>query len=136
MIKNLKILVSSFPWKIVFTLKKTRVRTQNPSHYISEETQSRKQDNAFSFLLNIHSHYFWISSLQLSSCSVVWFFCHPMDYSPTGSFIHGISQTRLLKWVATTLYVKWYPLLVLLVVSQGEILRQRQKAHLLFAVCK
>ena len=26
--------------------------------------------------------------------------CNPMDYSPPGSSIHGISQTRILEWVA------------------------------------
>ena len=26
--------------------------------------------------------------------------CEPMDYSPQGSSVHGISQARILKWVA------------------------------------
>ena len=26
--------------------------------------------------------------------------CHPMDYSPPGSSVHGISQARMLEWVA------------------------------------
>ena len=26
--------------------------------------------------------------------------CHPMDYSPPGSSVHGIFQTRILEWVA------------------------------------
>ena len=26
--------------------------------------------------------------------------CHPMDYSPSGSFVHGILQGRILEWVA------------------------------------
>ena len=26
--------------------------------------------------------------------------CNPMDYSPTGSSVHGILQARILKWVA------------------------------------
>ena len=29
--------------------------------------------------------------------------CHPMDYSPQGSSVHGISQARILKWVAISL---------------------------------
>ena len=36
-------------------------------------------------------------------CSVphcVWLFCDPMDYSPLGSSVHGISQARILEWVA------------------------------------
>ena len=26
--------------------------------------------------------------------------CHPMDCSPPGSYVHGISQAKVLKWVA------------------------------------
>ena len=26
--------------------------------------------------------------------------CYPMDYSPLGSSVHGISQVRILEWVA------------------------------------
>ena len=26
--------------------------------------------------------------------------CDPMDYSPPGSSVHGILQTRILEWVA------------------------------------
>ena len=29
-----------------------------------------------------------------------WLFCDPMDYSPPGSSVHGISQARILEWVA------------------------------------
>ena len=29
-----------------------------------------------------------------------WFFCDPLDCSPPGSAVHGISQARILKWVA------------------------------------
>ena len=34
------------------------------------------------------------------SCSHVWLFCGPMDCSPLDSFVHGISQGRILEWVA------------------------------------
>ena len=27
-------------------------------------------------------------------------FCDPMDYSPPGSFVHGIPQARILEWGA------------------------------------
>ena len=30
----------------------------------------------------------------------VWLFGDPMDYSPPGSSVHGISQARILEWVA------------------------------------
>ena len=32
----------------------------------------------------------------LQSCPTL---CDPMDYSPSGSFIHGIFQARVLEWV-------------------------------------
>ena len=32
--------------------------------------------------------------------SHVWFFCDPMDCNPPGSPVHGISQARVLEWVA------------------------------------
>ena len=35
-----------------------------------------------------------------SSLSGVWLFCDPMDYSLPGSSVHGISQARILEWVA------------------------------------
>ena len=34
------------------------------------------------------------------SLSRVWLFCDPIDFSPPGSSVHGISQTRILEWVA------------------------------------
>ena len=27
-------------------------------------------------------------------------FCDPLDYSPPGSSVHGISQVKILEWVA------------------------------------
>ena len=50
-----------------------------------------------------------IRTLLISSCcclltklclSCVWLFCEPMDCSPPGSSLHGISQARILEWVA------------------------------------
>ena len=35
-----------------------------------------------------------------SLLSCVWLFCDPMDCSPPGSSVHGISQVRILEWVA------------------------------------
>ena len=37
------------------------------------------------------------SAKSLQSCSTIW---HPMDHSPTGSSVPGISQARILEWVA------------------------------------
>ena len=32
-------------------------------------------------------------------CSVVSHSCDPMDHSPSGIFVHGILQARILEWV-------------------------------------
>ena len=46
----------------------------------------------------------WPSSVFLSYCCLVAKFCltlsDPMDGSPPGSSVHGISQARILEWVA------------------------------------
>ena len=39
----------------------------------------------------------WVYAKSLQSCPT---FCDPMDYSPKGSFVHGILQARILEWVA------------------------------------
>ena len=36
--------------------------------------------------------------VESESCSVQ--LCDPMDWSPPGSTVHGISQARILEWVA------------------------------------
>ena len=36
----------------------------------------------------------------VQSLSHVPLFCDPMDCSPPGSFVHGISQARILEWAA------------------------------------
>ena len=38
--------------------------------------------------------------LVVQSCPTL---CDPMDFSPPGSTVHGISQARILQWVAVTL---------------------------------
>ena len=38
--------------------------------------------------------------LATRSCPIL---CYPMDYSPPGSSVHGILQTRILEWVAIML---------------------------------
>ena len=48
--------------------------------------------------LTVCSHYQAIYRRLLFSC--VWLFCSPMDYNQPGSYVHGISQARILQWVA------------------------------------
>ena len=42
------------------------------------------------------AHVFLIVAVQLPHCV----FCNPMDCSPPGIFVHGISQAGILEWVA------------------------------------
>ena len=39
----------------------------------------------------------WVLCLVVQLCLTL---CDPMDCSPPGSSVHGISQTRILEWVA------------------------------------
>ena len=47
--------------------------------------------------------------------SWAWVFCSPTDCSPPGSFVHGISQARILEWVAMSFSRGIFP-------TQGSIL--------------
>ena len=46
----------------------------------------------------------WCLYLSVCVCAFchcrVWLFCKPMDCNPPGSSVHGISQARILEWVA------------------------------------
>ena len=46
--------------------------------------------------------YFFILMVVVYLLSCVWLFCDPMDYSPPGFSVHGISQARTLEWAAIT----------------------------------
>ena len=41
-------------------------------------------------------------SLCAQSCSTL---CSPLDCSPPGSFVHGISQARILEWIAIPFFM-------------------------------
>ena len=48
-------------------------------------------------------HTIYLFSKAVHACSVTQSYpalCNTMDYSPPGSFVHGISQVILLEWVA------------------------------------
>ena len=48
---------------------------------------------------NSYIHWIFYCCLFTKSCLI---FCNPMDCSPPGSSVHGISQARILKWVAVS----------------------------------
>ena len=71
--------------------------------YLSKDTD-RRQDrhkNKYScvqttFYRTSSKLYFQLSSVTQSCLTL----CDPMDSSPPGSSVHGISQARILEWVA------------------------------------
>ena len=54
---------------------------------------------SLSLYIYIHTHTH-IVVFVVHLLSHVQLFCHPMGYSPSGFFVHGISQARILEWVA------------------------------------
>ena len=57
---------------------------------------SKKKRMKLSWLLYL-THQGCVHAKSLQSCPIL---CNPMDCSPPGSPVHGISQARILKWVA------------------------------------
>ena len=43
--------------------------------------------------------YFWLK-VKVSVAPLVAILCDPMDCSPPGSSVHGISQAKILEWAA------------------------------------
>ena len=50
------------------------------------------------WILSWRFHHHYLS--ESVNCSVLLTLCNPMDFSPPGSFVHGIFQARILKWDA------------------------------------
>ena len=63
-------------------------------------------ENDYMMILNyITLWYIFMIHLHYDFCCLVhklcvWLFCNPMDCSLPGSSVHGISQARILEWVA------------------------------------
>ena len=45
-----------------------------------------------------HTRYWVCMRAELLQSSLI--LCHPMNYSPLSSSVHGVLQARVLKWVA------------------------------------
>ena len=59
---------------------------------------------AKAFYLNVHHLGGGVASLVAKLCPTL---CNPMDCSPPGSSVCGISQARILKWVAISFSQRW-----------------------------
>ena len=53
-------------------------------------------------VINVNACLCSIVCVPAQSCMTV---CYPRDCNPPGSFVHGIFQARVLKWVATPRYL-------------------------------
>ena len=53
-----------------------------------------------SLLLGVLAAPLWSEGVCAQSISYIRLFCSPVDCSWPGSSVHGISQTRILEWVA------------------------------------
>ena len=74
-------------------------------HYIHRQSQliavsraSCTSSSPWNCPLALYCYGHLVSIVQL--LSHIWLFCGPMDCSLPGSSVHGISQARILKWVA------------------------------------
>ena len=81
-----------FPFPFVFVLKKKKTTNGcwDPTRSIITEPLEVGPGCCVSKIL----------LLLLFGCSVVSTLCEPLDCSPPGSPVHGISQARMLEWVA------------------------------------
>ena len=54
-----------------------------------------------SLLFSAESYFIiWFNHSTVCAFSRIWLFCDPVDCSPPGFSVHGISQARILQWVA------------------------------------
>ena len=76
------------------------------STWISDPSHCHRTEDGVSVLGHLSSPHFPAFYLTLTSfavCSVTQWcltLCNPLDCSPPGSSVHGISQARILEWVA------------------------------------
>ena len=65
-----------------------------------EESDVTEQLNWIGLHRYLKSTYQWHLLRVVQSLSGVWLFCYPMDCSPPGSSVHGISKATILEWIA------------------------------------
>ena len=58
----------------------------------------KKKKKRFHKTCQVWLYFYTYNSIRVHACHVR--LCDPMDFSPLGSFVHGIFQARILKWIA------------------------------------
>ena len=85
-----------------------------------------------------HSHRLGWQTPVCFCCSIVsrvWLFCDPMDCSPPGSSVQGISQARTLEWVAISFSSVLYSNVYMLI-SDSKCIPHRFDNHVCFLCLK
>ena len=83
-------------FEIIKYMEESWGRVQSPLGTVwHSETSERRSIRYSSVTLPAQSQGFAV----VESLGPVWLFCDPMDCSPPGSFIHGISWARILEWI-------------------------------------
>ena len=85
-------------WEMTFHGKKYSFRTFNGSRaFCCTVAWSLTQFSVVGYLVKFHCESENVNVLLTQSCPVL---CDPMDCSLPGSSVHGISQARILEWIA------------------------------------
>ena len=80
--------------------------TQHHPEQEDAESGRQRYPNHFQWIVCIsikHSSSFFTRFFIVQSLSHVWLFCDPMDCSLLGSSVYGISQARILEWIAISI---------------------------------
>ena len=75
-----------------------QLQTLQNTHYVPGTALSTSSTVCVCVCVCVCVWWWWCYRLVATSC----LFCDPMDYSPPGSSIHGISQGRIREWVASS----------------------------------
>ena len=103
------LLATSYTWVpcpshrlVIFTPQRLLVFPIAPPPNSSQFTATMISHVHIHVYTHTHTHtsqsYFVVTVVY--SLRSVWLFCDPMDCSPPGSSVYGISQARILEWVA------------------------------------
>ena len=81
--------------------KKNRLELRNTTPILSYKKRLSVKKEENELYLNLYTTTVSVTQLKkglvAQSCRTV---CNPMDYSPPGSSVRGILQTRILQWAA------------------------------------
>ena len=91
-------------WATIHGVTKGQAQLKRLSRHASTLPLINKTYLHYKYFTYMHTDFSVSTGLHsMHACSVAYSFpatCDPMDCSPPGSSVHGISQTRLVEWIA------------------------------------